>query len=171
MFGASWCPHCASQKQMFGRSLKNMPYFECSKNGTQVQECNDRAIMSYPTWQFSEKALAELPKEAMLNLLNTEVTRVRNTSQIYAKNFQAKKDILTIIENFDKKTDQLLKSDVSDFEKLKTLKVLSEDETGSLVEKPVYIAGRMAGERPLSEIALYAGCSAEYQADISAPKK
>jgi thiol-disulfide isomerase/thioredoxin len=31
MFGASWCPHCAEQKKMFGRSAKNMPYFECAK--------------------------------------------------------------------------------------------------------------------------------------------
>ncbi|MEI6711997.1 MAG: hypothetical protein WCK88_07725 [bacterium] len=31
MFGASWCPHCAEQKKMFGRSAKDMPYFECSK--------------------------------------------------------------------------------------------------------------------------------------------
>lgn len=30
------------------------------------------------------------------------------------------------------------------------------------------MVGRVAGERPLSEIAVYAGCSAEYQADISA---
>ncbi len=31
MFGASWCPHCAEQKKMFGRSAKDMPYFECAK--------------------------------------------------------------------------------------------------------------------------------------------
>jgi len=31
MFGASWCPHCAEQKKLFGRSAKDMPYFECSK--------------------------------------------------------------------------------------------------------------------------------------------
>ena len=31
MFGASWCPHCAEQKKLFGRSAGDMPYFECSK--------------------------------------------------------------------------------------------------------------------------------------------
>jgi thiol-disulfide isomerase/thioredoxin len=30
MFGASWCPHCAAQKKLFGKSAKDMPYFECA---------------------------------------------------------------------------------------------------------------------------------------------
>ncbi len=156
---------------MFGRSLKNMPYFECSENGTQVQECNDRAIMSYPTWQFSEKVISTLPKEAILNLLNTEIAKVRATSGAYEKASQSNADILKTIKDHQARTEKLIASDVSEFEKLKNLKVLSENAEGSLVEKPVYIAGRVAGERPLSEIALYAGCSAEYQADISATKE
>jgi glutaredoxin len=30
MFGASWCPHCAAQKKLFGKSIKSVPYFECA---------------------------------------------------------------------------------------------------------------------------------------------
>ncbi len=70
MFGASWCPHCAEQKKMFGQSAKNMPYFECSRGNNQVQECTDRAITSYPTWQFNEEAIKTLPELAQVDLFN-----------------------------------------------------------------------------------------------------
>lgn len=171
MFGASWCPHCAAQKQLFGRSVKNMPYFECSKNGVQVQECNDRDIMSYPTWQFQEKTLEKLPKEALLNLLNAEIEKVRSTSKMYADALKGNADTLKTIKTFESKSEKLINSDLSEFEKLKKLTVLSEADGGKLEEKPVYVAGRIAGERSLSDIALYAGCSSEYKSDILAPNK
>ena len=77
MFGASWCPHCASQKKLFGKSVKELPYFECSKNGEQVKECNDRAISSYPPWQFPEAVLKKILETALVNLYNTELEKVR----------------------------------------------------------------------------------------------
>ncbi len=77
MFGASWCPHCAEQKKLFGKSAKDMPYFECSQNGKQVPECDSRGIMSYPTWQFPESSLQNLPPEAQMDILNTESEKVR----------------------------------------------------------------------------------------------
>ncbi len=171
MFGASWCPHCAAQKQLFGRSVKSMPYFECSKNGVQVQECSDRDIMSYPTWQFQEKTFAQLPKEAMLNLLNAEIEKVRGTTKVYLEGLKDKPDFVKAIKAFEAKSEKLIASDLSDFEKLKQLTVLSEEKDGTLGEAHVYIAGRIAGERTLSDIALFAGCSAEYQADITAANK
>jgi thiol-disulfide isomerase/thioredoxin len=79
MFGASWCPHCAAQKQLFGKSVKELPYFECSKGGEQVKECTDRAIASYPTWQFPEEVLKKLPETALVNLYNTELEKVRSS--------------------------------------------------------------------------------------------
>ncbi len=170
MFGASWCPHCAAQKQLFGRSVKDMPYFECSKNGEQVQECNDRAIISYPTWQFQESTLSKLPKEALTNLLNSELEKVRATSDNLRETYKGKPEKLKIIADFDTKTKKLIGSDISEFDKLKKLTVLAED-TDSLREVTVYTAGRISGERPLADIALYSGCNAAYQADISAAKK
>ena len=47
--------------------------------------------------------------------------------------------------------------------------MVSEDNKVS--EQAMYTSGRVSGERPLSEIALYSGCSAEYQADISVEKQ
>lgn len=82
-----------------------------------------------------------------------------------------KPDMLQLIHDFDAKTEKMVATNKSDFDKLKELKVLSEDEKGGLEEKPVYNTGRIAGERTLSDVALFAGCSAEYQADITATKK
>jgi glutaredoxin len=52
-YGASWCPHCAEQKELFGPSSSRVPYIECSPGGPrtpQAQACNDAGIKSYPTW-------------------------------------------------------------------------------------------------------------------------
>lgn len=81
-----------------------------------------------------------------------------------------KPDLVKQVNAFKVKTENLVKSDISEYEKLTKLTVLTDGPDGTLLERPVYTAGRVAGERPLSEIALYAGCTAEYQADISAVK-
>jgi uncharacterized membrane protein/glutaredoxin len=52
-YGASWCPHCTEQKQLFGESARRLPYVECSPagpNSRQASVCNDAGIKSYPTW-------------------------------------------------------------------------------------------------------------------------
>lgn len=52
-YGASWCPHCKDQKELFGASANRVPYIECSPGGgraPQAQICNDAGIKSYPTW-------------------------------------------------------------------------------------------------------------------------
>lgn len=55
-FGAFWCPHCKNQKKMFGNSAKLLPYTECSTadGKAQTQECIDKNIASYPTWEFAD---------------------------------------------------------------------------------------------------------------------
>ncbi|TMA64433.1 MAG: vitamin K epoxide reductase family protein [Deltaproteobacteria bacterium] len=52
-YGASWCPHCAEQKHLFGSSVKRVPYVECSPGGPQAPSapvCNEKNITNYPTW-------------------------------------------------------------------------------------------------------------------------
>lgn len=52
-YGASWCPHCADQKEMFGSSGNRLPYVECSPGGRKAPQapiCKDKNIQSYPTW-------------------------------------------------------------------------------------------------------------------------
>ena len=55
-YGAFWCPHCQSQKKLFGRSARLLPYVECSNpNGQgQLQVCTDKKITGYPTWEFAD---------------------------------------------------------------------------------------------------------------------
>lgn len=55
-YGAFWCPHCAAQKAMFGKSVKLLPYVECSApdGKTQLPVCTDMGVESYPTWVFAD---------------------------------------------------------------------------------------------------------------------
>lgn len=56
-YGASWCPHCAEQKRMFGKSMRYVDYVECAVPGNQrgqSKACEDAKIESYPTWEFAD---------------------------------------------------------------------------------------------------------------------
>ena len=72
MYGASWCPHCIEQKEMFGASARRLPYVECSTGGQgsrQAGACVAAAIRQYPTWIIGGKRFEEvltLPRLAEL---------------------------------------------------------------------------------------------------------
>ena len=55
-YGAFWCPHCQSQKKMFGSSEKLLSYVECSAPNGQAQlpVCTEKKIEGYPTWEFAD---------------------------------------------------------------------------------------------------------------------
>ncbi|MBE9059888.1 hypothetical protein IQ256_02630 [cf. Phormidesmis sp. LEGE 11477] len=52
MYGAYWCPHCATQKKYFGGAADQLPYVECDANGinAEVELCRTAGIEAYPTW-------------------------------------------------------------------------------------------------------------------------
>lgn len=52
MYGAYWCPHCATQKKSFGGAASQIPYVECDPDGlnTQASVCQMEEIWAYPTW-------------------------------------------------------------------------------------------------------------------------
>lgn len=56
MYGAYWCPHCQSQKKLFGSSWDLVNYVECATPGSNQQNavCNAAGIRSYPTWEFPD---------------------------------------------------------------------------------------------------------------------
>ncbi|MBI4437719.1 hypothetical protein HY631_02095 [Candidatus Uhrbacteria bacterium] len=57
MYGAWWCPHCQSQKKVFGNAFSYVNYVECSNpNRTMLQACKDLGIEGYPTWEFGDGA-------------------------------------------------------------------------------------------------------------------
>lgn len=52
-YGASWCPHCEDQKELFGASAHRLPFVECSTGGPgtpQTPPCIEAGIRTYPTW-------------------------------------------------------------------------------------------------------------------------
>jgi hypothetical protein len=54
-YGAFWCSACAAQKELFGPSVKHLPYVECSpdgRNGPQAAACKEKGVSSYPTWEI-----------------------------------------------------------------------------------------------------------------------
>lgn len=54
MYGASWCPHCTEQKEMFGAALGKINYVECS---TEENKCTAEGIQFLPTWKFSDGSI------------------------------------------------------------------------------------------------------------------
>lgn len=58
MYGAYWCPHCAEQKQLFGKAaFSETTYIECDPNGENAQPelCQAAKVESYPTWEIKGK--------------------------------------------------------------------------------------------------------------------
>ncbi len=52
-YGASWCPLCQDQKNLFAASEERLPYVECSpagRNGPVATTCISNRISNYPTW-------------------------------------------------------------------------------------------------------------------------
>lgn len=48
MYWASWCGHCAQQKEMFGiKAFDKVNYVECTKQQT---VCELAGVNAYPTW-------------------------------------------------------------------------------------------------------------------------
>ncbi len=76
-YGAFWCPHCQATKAMFGKSVKKLPYVECSTpdGKSQLQVCKDAGIDGYPTWVFpdgsrlsGEQSLETLAEKTMCTI-------------------------------------------------------------------------------------------------------
>jgi phage baseplate assembly protein gpV len=69
MYGAYWCPHCADQKEMFGRSFRYVAYVECGVPGSrdEAKSCSDVGVRHFPTWQFGdgERREGTLPLQAL----------------------------------------------------------------------------------------------------------
>jgi hypothetical protein len=54
MYGLYWCPHCAEQKEMFGKSFQYVPYVECAIKGSRdlMPACTEAGVKLFPSWQF-----------------------------------------------------------------------------------------------------------------------
>ncbi len=50
-YGSKDCPHCQTQKAMFGESIKFVNHIECTLN---YQKCAEEEIKYLPTWKFED---------------------------------------------------------------------------------------------------------------------
>lgn len=47
MYGTEWCGACATQKEIFGNSFRNVEYIDCERNR---DTCLRNGVRAYPTW-------------------------------------------------------------------------------------------------------------------------
>lgn len=62
-YGASWCPACNEQKNVFGAAARHLPYVECSPNGRNggvAFECISAGVGGYPTWVIDRQHYDEV---------------------------------------------------------------------------------------------------------------
>lgn len=61
MYGVSWCPHCADQKELFGSSFQYVTYVDCAVPGTknETEQCKALNIKHTPTWIFGDGSRLE----------------------------------------------------------------------------------------------------------------
>jgi len=52
MYGAEWCGHCKTQKEMFGQDFKYINYVECT---TEREQCTRAGVEGYPTWIINDE--------------------------------------------------------------------------------------------------------------------
>jgi uncharacterized membrane protein/glutaredoxin len=72
-YGASWCPHCQQQKDLFGAAASRLPYIECSPNGPRAARataCETAGIRNYPTWVIDGRHIERVMTPAMLARLS-----------------------------------------------------------------------------------------------------
>eukprot|EP00465_Bigelowiella_longifila_P009685 CAMPEP_0185270470 /NCGR_PEP_ID=MMETSP1359-20130426/42364_1 /TAXON_ID=552665 /ORGANISM="Bigelowiella longifila, Strain CCMP242" /LENGTH=247 /DNA_ID=CAMNT_0027862031 /DNA_START=136 /DNA_END=879 /DNA_ORIENTATION=+ len=71
MYGAYWCPHCNSQKNMFGKeAMKKIKYIECAEDGkdTATKSSACTTLAGYPTWEIDG---AQFPGERTFDEFET----------------------------------------------------------------------------------------------------
>ncbi len=78
-YGAFWCPHCANQKALFGKSISKINYVECSTadGKGQLAVCKDKGVTNYPTWFFADNSTStgELSLEFLSEKTSCALTR------------------------------------------------------------------------------------------------
>jgi len=50
MYGTEWCPHCKTQKAMFGNSFRLVDYVDCDASRSL---CLTEGVTGYPTWKHN----------------------------------------------------------------------------------------------------------------------
>jgi len=67
MYGLVTCPHCQSQKDEFGNSVRYVNYVECTENR---RTCIDAGIRSVPAWVFEKSDRRKVGPKSLERLSN-----------------------------------------------------------------------------------------------------
>lgn len=68
MYGAFWCPHCARQKELFGKEAWSfIEYIECAPKGYNADPKLCKNVQGFPTWSLGKKT--EISGEVPLSVL------------------------------------------------------------------------------------------------------
>lgn len=61
MYGAYWCPHCADQKEILGKSYRFV-YVECGVPDSHAESdaCTALGVKMFPTWRFPDGSMTPL---------------------------------------------------------------------------------------------------------------
>lgn len=71
-YGTSWCPHCNSQKALFGSTLDKINFVDCEASR---DACSRAGITAYPTWMIGgEKYLGTQSLENLAELTGCELS-------------------------------------------------------------------------------------------------
>ena len=71
MYGSKSCPHCQTQKDMFGRYFERIDYVECTE---QQQKCRDAGISGVPHWKINGEDLRGTQKfESLSEAANCDI--------------------------------------------------------------------------------------------------
>ena len=69
VYGAWWCPHCNTQKELFGvEAIALLPYVECDKEEEGRKRCMAAKVRAYPTWDYQGER-----REGVMSLEELEV--------------------------------------------------------------------------------------------------
>jgi hypothetical protein len=70
MYGAFWCPHCARQKELFGKEAWSyIDYIECAPNGYNANPNLCKKLQGFPTWWSVGKKTEIISGEVPLSVL------------------------------------------------------------------------------------------------------
>lgn len=70
MYGAFWCPHCARQKELFGKEAWDLiNYVECAPQGYNSNPKLCRNVNGFPEWTLGKKKKQTISGEVPLSVL------------------------------------------------------------------------------------------------------
>lgn len=85
-YGAYWCPHCADQKRMFGKAVKELPYEECAYLPGPMKKKTDEVLAAYKAGTYTGPYKKSLDEAKAIDKLDK--WEAKQTEECVAKDIQ-----------------------------------------------------------------------------------